>query len=289
MRTLHSVANQSIKVKEIIVINDGSTDDTLKIIEKEAALEGWIVPIRIIDQNNTGPGAARNKAIALASGAYLAFLDADDEWHSTKLARSIEELKNNNCTLIAHDVIHQYPSGRKYYVESSKRFENENKNSHAEHFLNDYINTSTVLVNIQAVKAVGGFDEIGFYDLGYDLWQAILANKKNTFHVFKGALVTYHVNRHSLSSRIIKRLQCHERYIIRHAKNAAKNSPLPTCILTLMKTFKLNVNILKRAKNNNLWFQFVLALLRMPYSILKTLTLSAIIPTYKRPDNIIKN
>lgn len=288
LRALHSIEKQTVKVREIIVIDDGSNDKTLELVNSEADLEGWVLPIKVISQKNAGPGAARNKGISQAQSEYLAFLDADDEWHPTKLARSIEEMKKNNCTILSHDLIHKYPNGRKFYIECSHEFEKERENSHAQLFLNDYINISTVVVKTAAVREAGGFDETSSNDSGYDLWQSILSHNKNTFHVFKGALVTYHILKSSLSSNSLTRIQGYERYIVRHAKSAAKKSILPFFVLVLIKTYKLNMHILNRSLKSIMLGQYLIILLRLPYSIIKTFICSLVMPPFTRPDNIKK-
>tara|TARA_R110000868_G_scaffold262401_2_gene521109 strand:+ start:87194 stop:88129 length:936 start_codon:yes stop_codon:yes gene_type:complete len=282
LRALHSIAKQTVKVREVIIVDDGSTDNTLNIVNKEATLEGWVLPIHVFQQKNTGPAAARNHAIKHAKGEYLAFLDADDEWHPTKVARSIEEMKKHKCTLIAHDLIHQYKMGRKYYIESSLNYEKERVGCHARLFLNNYINTSTVLVRKDAVVEAGGFDQTSLHDVGYDLWQSILSNPKNTFYVFKSALVTYHITNHSLSSNILQRLRQHERFIVRHATHAAKGTFLPFPLLVISKTYNFNMGISGRAIKSNMFGGYFITIIRMPYSILKTLLLSIVMPRFKR-------
>ena len=88
--TIKTVLNQSFNDYEIIVINDGSSDN----------IEQWFAQlqnpkIKLISQTNKGLAAARNKGIAYSQGEYLAFLDADDLWEPTKLKKQVEILDRN--------------------------------------------------------------------------------------------------------------------------------------------------------------------------------------------------
>ena len=74
--TLDSIINQNFSDYEVIVIDDGSTDDTLNIVEK--TFEGLSIPHQIIHQENSGVSSARNKGISLARGEYIVFVDGDD-------------------------------------------------------------------------------------------------------------------------------------------------------------------------------------------------------------------
>ena len=76
-RAIESVLNQSYKNFELIVVDDGSTDETPNIIKK--------YPIKIITQKNRGVSAARNAGIKASKGDIIAFLDSDDEWKRDKL------------------------------------------------------------------------------------------------------------------------------------------------------------------------------------------------------------
>lgn len=80
-RTIEQALKQTYSDFELIVVDDGSTDGSL------AALEGLVDPrLRVVQQANSGPGAARNRGIREARHAWIAFLDADDLWFEGHLA-----------------------------------------------------------------------------------------------------------------------------------------------------------------------------------------------------------
>jgi glycosyltransferase involved in cell wall biosynthesis len=79
-RTLDSVRAQTFTDFETIVVDDGSTDGTMEYLARLAG------KVRVIQQANAGPGAARNAGVAVAAGTYLAFLDSDDMWFPWTLA-----------------------------------------------------------------------------------------------------------------------------------------------------------------------------------------------------------
>ena len=74
-KCLDSVINQTLKDLEIICVNDGSTDQSLEILNEYINVDNRIT---VINQDNLGAGAARNKGLEVAKGEYIHFLDADD-------------------------------------------------------------------------------------------------------------------------------------------------------------------------------------------------------------------
>ncbi len=93
--TLNSAINQTYKNIEIIIINDCSTDDSLKIVNSINDSRIKVVNLK----NNKGVSNARNKGLEIAKGEYIAFLDSDDIWTSDKLRLQIEFMKKNDYKL----------------------------------------------------------------------------------------------------------------------------------------------------------------------------------------------
>ncbi|SHG48751.1 Glycosyltransferase involved in cell wall bisynthesis [Flavobacterium micromati] len=94
LKTLNSVKNQTVLPFEVIIVNDGSTDNSLAIIENFVN-ENTFLNISIIDKKNGGVSTARNAGIKASKGNWIALLDSDDEWLSNKLQRQTEILSQN--------------------------------------------------------------------------------------------------------------------------------------------------------------------------------------------------
>jgi len=88
-RALDSVFAQELEDREVIVVDDGSTDDTADVLRR------YEPRIRLIRQANLGPGAARNAGARLATGTYIAFLDSDDLWFPWTLASYARVISEN--------------------------------------------------------------------------------------------------------------------------------------------------------------------------------------------------
>lgn len=80
-------ANQSLLPYEIIVIDDGSSDASVKVVSSLG------IPVKVLHTNRLGGAGARNAGIQTATGEWLAFLDADDVWYENHLARANMKIK----------------------------------------------------------------------------------------------------------------------------------------------------------------------------------------------------
>ena len=108
-RTIKTVLNQSYQDFEIVVVNDGSTDDSVAEVEKFQDLR-----IRIINQHNSGVSVARNRGIQESKGEYIALLDGDDEWKPDYLKIQYElTQKYSECDVFAVNYeLHDVNSGK---------------------------------------------------------------------------------------------------------------------------------------------------------------------------------
>ena len=111
---IRSIQSQTYTNWELLVVNDGSTDNTVEKIESLSGDER----IRIFSQNNSGPAVARNLGIEEAKGEFLAFLDADDMWFKDKLTLQLKHLLSHPGLGLVH-------SGYRVFIDdphSSKSF-----------------------------------------------------------------------------------------------------------------------------------------------------------------------
>jgi glycosyltransferase involved in cell wall biosynthesis len=196
LEALESVFRQTWKNFEVIVIDDGSTDDTATRIEP------WLSRICFLSQPNRGVAAARNHGIRYARGELICFLDSDDLWMPTKLEEQISFSEQNaQYALIAtelegFDNSGQISTGVKagmYHIRDGFVLE---------HLLfSNWIQTSTVMVRRQDVLRVGGFDEdVGQFGEDWLLWMRIAAEAPIYF--LRNPLVRYRIHAENLSSHL---------------------------------------------------------------------------------------
>lgn len=96
--TVNSVLNQTYKDFELIVVDDGSTDNTLEILEK------YKNKIKVIAQKNSERAISRNTGVKNSSGEYIAFLDSDDIWIENKLEQQVEILDSKKDVILTNGI-----------------------------------------------------------------------------------------------------------------------------------------------------------------------------------------
>jgi len=168
---IQSVLDQTYSNREIIVIDDGSTDETQ---ERLSGLQGQV---KIRCTKNRGPAAARNHGIRFASGEYVAFLDSDDVWLPEKLGLQIPLLEaRREVGLVYSDAYRIYENtGVTEKDTEFTRLKPHSGRIFQPLFQENFIHTSTAVVRRRCLDDVGLFDESGRFSVGedYDLWLRI--------------------------------------------------------------------------------------------------------------------
>jgi teichuronic acid biosynthesis glycosyltransferase TuaG len=204
-RALESVAQQTILPREIIIVDDGSDDNTFETASSYTDnLNG--IPLKIFQQPNAGAGRARNKAIQEASGEYVAFLDADDEWLPKKLEKTMVYFSDSKYTLVAHDG--WIVDGDVQTLNNCHQRYAEGADPYVTLFKKGFIDTCTVVARREAILAVGGFDESLPNAQDFELWLALCGTPEPNFIVFDKALSRYHLMPDSIMSYTNRRLSC---------------------------------------------------------------------------------
>ncbi len=205
-RTLRSIAGQTLKPLEVVVVDDGSTDGTFEAAMAEAPHMNGIELRVFRTGENHGAGAARNRAIAESGEPTLAFLDADDEWLPEKLERSLGRLEGGDYVLVAHD----YWTGEDkeaQHHDCERRFRDAG-DPFIGLYRKGYIPSCSVVARRDAVLRAGGFDPGLRNAQDFDLWLAILRNPECRFMVFGEPLLRYHPSPGSIMSYTQRRLKC---------------------------------------------------------------------------------
>ncbi|MEO9571687.1 MAG: glycosyltransferase family 2 protein [Polaribacter sp.] len=119
-QTINSVLNQTYKNWEMIIVDDLSTDSSIKIINSFCIKDSRIKLFQL--KENSGAAIARNKAISLAKGSFIAFLDSDDLWFSKKLEVQLSFMITNNYSLTytSYEIINEngVSNGKKIHCKA---------------------------------------------------------------------------------------------------------------------------------------------------------------------------
>lgn len=172
-KAIKSVLTQSFENYEIIVVDDGSTDNTQESLDKYVQNRS----IRYFYQHNGGPSSARNKGIAKSISDYIAFLDSDDEWTPFYLEKSIMFLEENNYDWVCSAYIRKERNSGK---EEIKRLDSASLDNNGRdvnmlknglfYFSSVPIITNTILAKKSLFDTVGYFDETFHSGEDWDMW-----------------------------------------------------------------------------------------------------------------------
>jgi len=162
--TLLSALNQTVKLDEILVVDDGSTDNTKQLLEQ--------YDIKYIYQKNQGVSNARNTGIKNSSNDWFCFLDSDDIWESNKMEKQIAFHNQNPHILFSHtDELWRFNDK---VIKQKKHQLKPSGYCFKENIPNTLIGASTVMCHKSVFEDIGLFDEELEACEDYDLWLRIL-------------------------------------------------------------------------------------------------------------------
>jgi glycosyltransferase involved in cell wall biosynthesis len=153
--TLLSAAAQTYRNLEILVVDDGSTDQTGRIVLEFGQTDSRV---RLVQKTNGGVASARNKGIEESTGDYVAFLDADDLWHPTKIVKQMSVLLARSDQTALVYAPHRLIDENGLVIRSAVYFGIEGWVLF-QHFNTNFVgNGSSILVKKTILQEIGGFD-----------------------------------------------------------------------------------------------------------------------------------
>jgi glycosyltransferase involved in cell wall biosynthesis len=199
---IRSILAQGYPSVEILVIDDGSKDSTVALVQREAP------QARIIHQSNAGAAAARNTGLRLARGKYICFLDADDGWFPGKLSAQVDYLqKHPEVGMVYHRWFVWVPDETGSYC-TPKRLEEPAFGQidpacsgwiYTLLLLDCIVHTSTVMMRLEVVRDIGFFDTTLVTGEDYNYWLRV--SRKYQIHKLTGIYSFYRAVHGSLTSQ----------------------------------------------------------------------------------------
>ncbi|MGK7900453.1 MAG: glycosyltransferase [Hormoscilla sp.] len=211
--TIESILNQTFSDFELIVINDGSTDTTLSIVNSIQDPR-----LKVFSYPNGGASASRNRGIARATGEYISFIDADDLWTPDKLEAQFKALQENQEAAVAYSWTNCIDESSKFLHPGGYITLNGDVYAHML-VVNFLICGSNPLIRRQALDEVGEFDKSLMGTEDWDMWLRLAA--RFHFVAVPTPQILYRQVADSVSSNIVRQ----EREILKAIDIAFARAP----------------------------------------------------------------
>ena len=238
-KTLLSVARQTTLPLEIIVVDDGSQDNTCEVIKSFICAHPEIT-IALVKCQHLGPGAARNTGIAAANGSWIAFLDSDDLWLPNKIDIVASTYINNSYSnFICHNEIHRQDD-MDMMVDSFSKY-NQEKSLSLQLFNGCFLSTSAIICKKSLLTHYGGFDNSFPNAQDYELW--LRMSPKISLLMLPDILGVYVIRSGNISSRPLWERNKNLYRVIKGKKSMVPNNTyifriIKHMVLTLLEYIK---------------------------------------------------
>ena len=221
-RAIQSVLNQTYQDFEIIVVDDGSMDNTEKVIREFQKKDKRILYIQ--HEKNKGEAAARNTGIEVAKGEYIAFQDSDDEWLPEKLEKQMRVFATAPPEVgVVYTGFWRIENDKKVYIPFSwvKRKEGD---IYEELLKANFIGTPVAIVRKECFEKAGLFDEMLPHLVDWELW--IRISKFYEFKCVDEPLLTSPFTPDSISANKEALIKALKIILSKHFDDFAKNKKI---------------------------------------------------------------
>ncbi len=254
-RAIESVLSQTYTDFELIIVDDGSTDqlsDTLEMFKDTR--------IRFVHQPNRGVSSARNKGVEVARYDYIAFLDSDDEWMTDKLEKQIWFITNSSQYRICYTGEQWIRHGKPFaHKKASRKYTGY---IFDQCLLDCFIGCSTVLMRKSLFYETGGFDTSLKVCEDYDLWLRISA-KYPVLYIDEPLIRKYGGHSGQLSNKYWgnDRFRIYSLYMLLKRGKLSYNQIIKTSTVFKKKCVVVAGGCLKRGKYRD--FSYYVSLLQL--------------------------
>lgn len=195
--TLDAILAQDYPHFESIIIDDGSTDNTMEVLEPYLRDPR----VRVVQQANAGQTVAKNRGLAEARGEFIAFCDADDTWREDKLTMQIPHFDDPDVGVVFSDIICVDGEGKVIDIPPMKRVGGRVT---APLLVDNFVPFPTSVARASVLEEADGFDEKLTMSIDYDLWLRISVN--HLFAYVEEPLANYRIWEGQMSNKTGERL-----------------------------------------------------------------------------------
>ena len=267
--TLDSILSQTYENFELIVVDDGSTDNTEEVVKRHSA--GRINYLKI--DNWGGPARPRNIGIEKAKGKYIAFCDDDDSWKPKKIQVSMEYIEKYSADIVYHDLYYRNSKGKINIFNNKNKTREFNKPVKKDLLYNgNGINNSSVVIKKDVLLKVGLItedkDKISWED--YHTWIKVAENNF-IFKRIPNCLGYYRIGNQKISyeSQVFKNFENIKKYYSNDVgnRNLWWINYIKSRLFYTRKDYKSTISELNKIDYNLI---SVLTMLKIKYMIIRS-------------------